>query len=906
MRRKIIVLLISCFCVPAVPFAQDTVKLVVKAPRYSVILQKYHADTARDVIAPGGELKTDTIWFLKIVDPANSVHVRLSNNEVDSTTIILRDFSGAYMVKRDALFVNDTARFSFGKSVRIEIIPNDASVKATIYNIGYTTSTITPTGSQSDGATAFENYKVGSPVFDAWYLVKDTGVVIKKKILAFYDNNRPGLDSDYRANKLMRPLADNILKQSSARNSLGLSALSMSSLGGLDVTSIADGLAKFLVKRTKKELNIAFFEKFKKLISSDGYKDLQTLFPQTYRGLSTIGEEIYNYEAYISTLRESFENDLRTLDKNLPSIIKNHEVFFTAHPELAATLQTGCYVAGALEDKVHPGDILKDYPDEYLSSLHPNWKNAVRTLQLFSVSLRDTGTKADSAYWISAKELKKMLADTLVFRTYLGLICQQVIAGGSDSIYFTNKNGERTSLVKMFNLLADEYKQGLKKYAAYTDFIRRFSEKTDKISRMLKNYQKPANDSLAIQQYYDYFQESIGLLEHCAEISKLPTLKDIIPNLTDTLKNYFDVAHSTADMILSIRKRNYASAIVQATHIYSIVMKGNRELVRGIDKKADKLIDDINTAQAAIEAAKQNSAYTSVSQLNNAVDKLNIAIRNATDSVRKKDIAALQTGIQQANDAIKKLRDSLPLIAHLEKEITVQNDALQNYKDKLGDAMVTAEQRSSKLFKYGSFMAAMVQAKSGDEVEAAIESIALPTGSARIKRESPFNVAVNAYMGLYTGYEKISGFDDNCWQFNSFGVTAPVGISVSRGHSFLFFGTGEDGWKRGKKGWSTSLFVSVIDIGSVAAFRFKNDKAMAAQSPGIQLKNIFSPGLFLSLGIPKCPLSINMGAQMGANLRKVSVLNNATKLDFSDNTYWRYSISICVDLPLLNLYTKSR
>ncbi|MFX8731580.1 hypothetical protein ABTM48_20530, partial [Acinetobacter baumannii] len=51
----------------------------------------------------------------------------------------------------------------------------------------------------------------------------------------------------------------------------------LSSIGGLDVTNIADGLAKFLVKRTKQELTIAFFSKFDSLIAK--YPDLQTVFP---------------------------------------------------------------------------------------------------------------------------------------------------------------------------------------------------------------------------------------------------------------------------------------------------------------------------------------------------------------------------------------------------------------------------------------------------------------------------------------------------------------------------------------------------------------------------------------------------------------------------------------------------
>ncbi len=81
-------------------------------------------------------------------------------------------------------------------------------------------------------------------------------------------------------------------------------------------------------------------------------------------------------------------------------------------------------------------------------------------------------------------------------------------------------------------------------------------------------------------------------------------------------------------------------------------------------------------------------------------------------------------------------------------------------------------------------MATIVQAKNTDDVEKAIEAFALPTGSARIKRESPFNVSLNAYCGLFIGHEKIKGVEEdkpNKW--NSYGVSAPIGISINKGKS---------------------------------------------------------------------------------------------------------------------------
>ena len=55
----------------------------------------------------------------------------------------------------------------------------------------------------------------------------------------------------------------NPIDDASIQSGEGLLSSAFSSIGGLDVTNIADGLAKFIIKRAKQELSIAFFKKFK-------------------------------------------------------------------------------------------------------------------------------------------------------------------------------------------------------------------------------------------------------------------------------------------------------------------------------------------------------------------------------------------------------------------------------------------------------------------------------------------------------------------------------------------------------------------------------------------------------------------------------------------------------------------
>jgi hypothetical protein len=201
----------------------------------------------------------------------------------------------------------------------------------------------------------------------------------------------------------------------------------------------------------------------------------------------------------------------------------------------------------------------------------------------------------------------------------------------------------------------------------------------------------------------------------------------------------------------------------------------------------------------------------------------------------------------------------------------------------------------NRLIRYGSFIATIATAKNSDEVAMAIEAAALPVGSSRIKRVADFNVSLNAYAGLFYGVERIQDLDSGRWNANVYGITAPIGVAASFGHRLLFFKT--------KQEWSTSLFISLIDLGAVAAFRFTDDST--SQIPTIRLKNIFSPGAFLSIGIPQTPLSLSLGAQVGPNLRKVAA-DPLKGNDFSDKIYWRFSTSLAVDIPILNFHTRSK
>jgi len=197
------------------------------------------------------------------------------------------------------------------------------------------------------------------------------------------------------------------------------------------------------------------------------------------------------------------------------------------------------------------------------------------------------------------------------------------------------------------------------------------------------------------------------------------------------------------------------------------------------------------------------------------------------------------------------------------------------------------------ILKYGILMAGVVTAQNSDEVEKAIESVALPAGSSRIKRESLVNISLNAFVGLHGGHETIR-HADNGDVLNAFGLSAPVGVAFSWG---MHPAVDANGKVRGGK--SNGVFLSLIDIGAVTTLRFGD--TTTSRLPTIELRNIVAPGIFYSHGFGKCPLSLNVGIQYGPRLRDLTS-SQATVLD---NGYWRVGVSLLMDIPLLNFYNKN-
>ena len=188
------------------------------------------------------------------------------------------------------------------------------------------------------------------------------------------------------------------------------------------------------------------------------------------------------------------------------------------------------------------------------------------------------------------------------------------------------------------------------------------------------------------------------------------------------------------------------------------------------------------------------------------------------------------------------------------------------------------------ILRYSMFIANVASAQNSQELHWALETAALPTGSARVKRESLINISLNAYTGPFFGGENLLDTPaQNDWG-SLVALAAPIGIAFSTGLS----GAG-----------SVTLLTSFIDVGALVSYRFGDSKAGAL--PEISFKNIVAPGLYMVYGFPKTPLSVGAGVQYGPQIRKVTI-NNAE----ANTSAYRIGVFAGIDIPVLNFYNKPR
>lgn len=348
----------------------------------------------------------------------------------------------------------------------------------------------------------------------------------------------------------------------------------LTAAGNLNVTNIADGIARFLVERSKEELNVAFFRRFQEFIKS--YPELQLLFPTTSEFLKNIHS--YQYAAMLPALKAAFEKDLNAL---CGSLLKLSTVSETLCHENDKTCKARMNkISGFLDTKegrtalaaiiVADNTIKGRNAAETINSLatntvvtshlNENVPNLILFTNLVSQSLRSID---ENRVWIRRTQADSLVNDTLTMKLYMGLLYEQNREMAHPVSF--NIGGTKVDLQKALDELASKWGE------LNTDFRKGFAELAQNASMVADNAKaiidiKSKGEKPSLVNYASYASSLSAFLKSGTTIlAGMDKLDSKLPGLMPEATKYADLAEASLNVYYDIQSRSYSSLIIHTS-----------------------------------------------------------------------------------------------------------------------------------------------------------------------------------------------------------------------------------------------------------------------------------------------------------------------------------------------------
>ncbi len=363
----------------------------------------------------------------------------------------------------------------------------------------------------------------------------------------------------------------------------------LTKIGNTEITPIADGLAQFIASRVKKELSIAFFDKFKREIMDKDYRDLQILFPETYKLLQLIDTDIYDFQPYLSGLQQNAQTDFKMMPNELPKLLTDTttrlSILTKKKPKSKYILGQSFSLISSLNQKKNIGAALENMKtDQYLSKEQkiPELRISIDLVRLFSMALRDS-TVTDSTYYLKSDKIAEILKDTTLLKNIIGL----AIAASkleNDSIKFDR------AIYSLLN--KQEY---VNNCTAFKNVIVSFKN----ANKIFEDARKEKAES-KINTYLQGVNQILKTGTLITNTLKIQTLS------TDSIFSYLD---KSMDLVGSLYQKKYSTAILQALDFYKTLADGSTSPINTKIYKYGTFLAQISELEKSEEVAKVLELY---------------------------------------------------------------------------------------------------------------------------------------------------------------------------------------------------------------------------------------------------------------------------------------------------------
>lgn len=691
------------------------------------------------------------------------------------------------------------------------------------------------------------------------------------------------------------------------------------------VTNIADGTAKFLVKRTREELSLAFFGKLKKELDENA--DLQLFFPESTRLLGLIDTKIYDFSTYLSNLRETFIKDFRFLPGHMANYLQNHQVDWEGEFGITVgALATDCFQM--IQDGWDERPVVEqlNYFGSRRSAIvlqkdkftNPDLKKAIaalETMQLFNRAFQNS--QSEGLSFVNTKNLDGFARNQPKTALFLGLLWMD-----GRGIELGNGRSVRDGLAGLTKQLHRSHE--------FWNDLQSFAKTGREMQSSLEEIRKIVSTDAALKSTVaDRMEQYLIGLTRLAEFGfrfrayLTPQGSNAIINSSEliirTAEDYrlIEILRRSQEILFDARQKKYTAAISDVLLLLDLIyeLKNKKPELTDADKTAagkhaietaQQAIDDVlatveqaKQAAAAGKAAAEKAiaegkataeqvaaeAQTAASQ---AAEIGKEVIRQAAEQAVKEGKLAVVSSEKEFEEAVKILLDLMnkgTISPEMESKLkALAIDAADDFLEKNVKDLARFEKN---LVRYGNFLAAAAEAQNSEDVAKAIEAFALPVGSSRLKKHSSFSIALNAYPGLgWRGDERSFGsiFKKST---SSFVIPAPIGLNLN--------------WGFGNCG-SVSFYAPLIDVGALFAFRFTNDTTIVR--PQLKWSNIISPGFYVVYGSGwDLPISVGIGGQRSPTLKKIGPGGN---IELVEKRQFVPQIFVGVDIPIAHFYTARR
>lgn len=397
------------------------------------------------------------------------------------------------------------------------------------------------------------------------------------------------------------------------------------SVGGLNVTNLADGLTQHIISNAKEELNIAFFRKFKKFVDSN--PEFQILFPESTRVISNLLE--YQYNIMLSVLQDAFIQDANNLINQLDDLLELPRLkpVRDQFPEILIVIEI-LQVADDLEKNMNVADILTKL--EGLDTWNKEWNNLAPTTRQFyeilalgdivSTSVR---SKNSDKIWISQNEFNVLVNDPIATQIFVGLVYQKIknAAALKNSSPVLDK-----TLIYVGKIKSDEAIDVLVNdfYVLANDI----SMAKEGIWKTKTEFKKPSNE-----QIYTYIDVSLRAMDYGSRI-----VCKIDPN-TNYKGGMIDMLHDANSAYRAVYQKNYTVSV----HYTAKVLESTLSLIDVSDakkKKVEKLLEKVEGATSTdlqVLKAEADGINIDVSNINNLPD-LTLSVEASLSVVRANEM----------------------------------------------------------------------------------------------------------------------------------------------------------------------------------------------------------------------------------------------------------------------------